>query len=195
MRRTGEKSPERDRESRIASQWGAKPVASVGSLSLEAIDVSGPQLYQNDVWQTLFARLRVEDPVHYCADSDYGPYWSLTKYDNIANAELDHATFSSSSELGGIQIEDRGNGGREIVNFIRMDPPEHTAHRKAIAPIVAPTNLANFEPLIRERTAGVLDVLPRNEIFDWGMAVYKIGILLLNLVPFIALHIVLRHAS
>jgi uncharacterized protein DUF6868 len=27
-----------------------------------------------------------------------------------------------------------------------------------------------------------------------GMAVYKIGILLLNLVPFIALHVVFRHA-
>jgi cytochrome P450 len=33
---------------------------------------------------------------------------------------------------------------------------------------VAPSNLANFEPLIRKRTADVLDALPRNETFDWA---------------------------
>jgi cytochrome P450 len=49
-----------------------------------------------------------------------------------------------------------------------MDPPGHTAQRRTVAPIVAPTNLANFEPLIRQRTADVLDALPRHEIFDWA---------------------------
>src|SRR5206468_1530833 len=39
--------------------------------------------------------------------------------------------------------------------------------RRTVAPIVAPSNLANFEPLIRKRTAEVLDALPRNETFDW----------------------------
>jgi cytochrome P450 len=33
---------------------------------------------------------------------------------------------------------------------------------------VAPSNLANFEPLIRKRTCAVLDALPRNETFDWA---------------------------
>ena len=49
-----------------------------------------------------------------------------------------------------------------------MDPPGHTAQRRTVAPIVAPSNLANFEPLIRKRTAAVLDALPRNETFDWA---------------------------
>ena len=52
-------------------------------------------------------------------------------------------------------------------NFIRMDPPRHTAQRRTVAPIVAPSNLANMEGLIRQRTVGVLDGLPRNETFDW----------------------------
>src|SRR5260370_16407428 len=51
--------------------------------------------------------------------------------------------------------------------FLQMDPPGHTAQRRTVAPIVAPSNLANFEPLIRKRTADVLDALPRNETFDW----------------------------
>ena len=57
--------------------------------------------------------------------------------------------------------------GQELANFIRMDPPGHTAQRRTVAPIVAPSNLANFEPLIRKRTSDVLDALPRNETFDW----------------------------
>ena len=49
-----------------------------------------------------------------------------------------------------------------------MDPPGHTAQRRTVAPIVAPSNLANFEQLIRDRTSDVLDALPRNETFDWA---------------------------
>jgi len=32
---------------------------------------------------------------------------------------------------------------------------------------VAPSNLNNWQGLIRERTAKVLDSLPRNETFNW----------------------------
>mgnify|MGYP005743221373 FL=1 len=78
--------------------------------------------------------------------------------------ELDHETYSS--EIGGTQLRDDPPGS-EIQNFIRMDPPTHTAERKTVAPIVAPFNLKNFTPTIRQRTCEVLDSLPRNEEFDW----------------------------
>jgi cytochrome P450 len=48
-----------------------------------------------------------------------------------------------------------------------MDPPRHTAQRKTVAPIVAPSNLANLQGTIEQRTAAVLDGLPRNQPFDW----------------------------
>ena len=133
---------------------------------LNSIDVSDPRLYQDDVWRPLFAQLRRDDPVHYCEASPFGPYWSVTRYDDIFAVELDHENYSSSSELGGIQVTDQPKG-QEFANFIRMDPPGHTAHRRTVAPIVAPSNLVNLEPLIRKRTSDVLDALPRNETFDW----------------------------
>ncbi len=132
----------------------------------EGIDVSDPALYEQDRWQPLFARLRAEDPVNYVPDSPFGPYWSITRYADIMAVELNHAVFSSSSEVGGIQITDVPPG-RELVSFIRMDPPGHTARRRTVAPIVAPTNLVNMEGLIRERTVRVLEGLPRGEVFDW----------------------------
>ena len=134
---------------------------------LQSIDVSDPRLYQDDTWRPLFAQLRRDDPVHYCEASPYGSYWSVTRYDDIFAVELDHETYSSASELGGIQVADQPRG-QERPNFIRMDPPGHTAQRRTVAPIVAPSNLANFERLIRERTSAVLDALPRNEVFDWA---------------------------
>ncbi len=138
----------------------------ISRLPLEKLDVSDPALYQNDNWRAYFQRLRQEDPVHYCADSPYGPYWSVTKYDDIMKVELDHAAYSSAAHLGGITIRDNPNG-KEMASFIGMDQPTHTGHRKAVAPIVAPNNLRNMEATIRGRTQEVLDCLPRNETFDW----------------------------
>jgi len=142
-------------------------MAQAQPRQLDSIDVSDPKLYQDDTWRPLFAHLRRNDPVHYCVSSPFGPYWSVTRYDDILAVELDHETYSSASELGGIQIADQPKG-QERPNFIRMDPPGHTAQRRTVAPIVAPSNLANFEPLIRRRTADVLDALPRHEVFDWA---------------------------
>src|SRR5258708_2977257 len=140
-------------------------MAQARQRRLNSIDVSDPHLYQDDNWRPLVLQLRRDDPVHYCEASPFGPYWSVTRYDDIFAVELDHANYSSSSELGGIQVTDQPKG-QEYVNFLRMDPPGHTAHRRTVAPIVAPSNIANLEALIRERTSDVLDALPRHETFD-----------------------------
>ena len=141
-------------------------MAQAVQRALASIDVGDPRLYQDDSWRPWFDQLRRDDPVHYCEVSPFGPYWSVTRYDDIFAVELDHENYSSSSEFGGIQLADQPKG-QERASFIRMDPPGHTAQRRTVAPIVAPTNLVNLEPLIRKRTSDVLDALPRNETFDW----------------------------
>ena len=131
--------------------------------SLEAIDVSDPQLYQDDVWYPYFARLRREDPVHYCRESRYGPYWSVTKYKDIMQVEINHQVYSSDAAIAIINPPK----GLERQSFIAMDPPKHDEQRVVVSPAVAPSNLTKMEGLIRERTERVLDGLPRNETFDW----------------------------
>jgi len=140
--------------------------ANVFAMPLDAIDVSDPKLYANDTWRPYFERLRREDPVHYTAESAYGPYWSVTKYKDIVRTEVNHHVFSSDSALGGIQIEEQPKDMTRP-SFIRMDPPRHDEQRRVVSPIVAPLNLANMEGLIRERTIRVLEALPRGETFDW----------------------------
>src|SRR5579863_2331366 len=133
------------------------------SVALDSIDVSDPKLYKDDAWYPYFARLRREAPVHYCRESPYGPYWSVTKYKDIMQVETNHQVYSSE---GAIAILDPPKG-LERQSFIAMDPPRHDAQRMVVSPAVAPGNLANMEGLIRERTARVLDGLPRGETFDW----------------------------
>ena len=135
----------------------------ISQLPLDQINVADPAMFQADAWRPVFARLRAEAPVHYCTESDFGPYWSVTKYDDITAVELDHETFSSEK---GIAIVD-SDPEEDLPSFIAMDPPKHTAQRRTVAPIVAPTNLRNFEDTIRERTAFTLDALPLGETVDW----------------------------
>lgn len=133
---------------------------------LEDYNVSLPDLWTHDAHWPYFERLRKEDPVHYCKDSEHGPYWSVTKYKDIMDVDTNHKVFSSESGLGGITIADPEDDF-ELPMFIAMDPPKHDAQRLAVSPIVAPDNLAKLEGLIRSRAGKIMDELPRGETFDW----------------------------
>src|SRR5690606_14867833 len=76
------------------------------SMPLEDMDPGHPELFQNFTFAPYFERLRKEDPVHYCKDSMFGPYWSVTKYNDIMEVETNHTVFSSAAALGGITIRD-----------------------------------------------------------------------------------------
>jgi len=136
------------------------------AIPLDQIDVSHPELWRTDSHWPYFERLRKEDPVHYCKESLFGPYWSVTRYDDIMAVDTNHQVFSSEAELGGITILDQGAELR-LPMFIAMDPPKHDQQRKVVSPAVSPANLQRFEPLIRERAGRILDELPRGETFDW----------------------------
>ena len=137
--------------------------AEAYAMPLDQIDLSVAERFRNNTLWPFFERIRAEDPVHYTAEHEFGPYWSVTKYNDIMAVDTNHAVFSSE---GGITIF---NEDEEfpLPMFIAMDPPKHDAQRKAVSPIVAPHNLANFEPIIRERVCRIFDELPVGETFDW----------------------------
>jgi len=133
---------------------------------LERFHVADAELFRTDTHWPWFERLRREDPVHFCQQSEYGPYWSVTKHRDIVAVDGNHHVFSSDSELGGIAIVD-GRGPREQSSFIALDPPMHDAQRKVITPMFSRENMAVLEPLIRSRAAKILDELPLGEPFDF----------------------------
>ena len=142
------------------------------SVPLDEMDPGHPSLFQQDTLWPHFERLRAEDPVHFTEDSMFGPYWSVTKYTDIMYVDTHHDIFSSEERLGGISLG--GGRGEEQMDeqyrlpmFIQEDPPHHDEHRKVVAPMFTPKNLADLQPLIRERAGKILDNLPRNEEFNW----------------------------
>ena len=156
------------------------PVAEAYSTPLADINPAKAERFQaNTIWP-YFERLRREDPVHFTAHSEFGPYWSLTRWDDIMAVDTDHETFSSAEGIALTNLEamaeqekimgPRRRGG---AGFITMDEPEHMPKRQAVTPTVAPRNLAKMEPVVRERAGAILDILPIGVPFDWVDLVSK----------------------
>jgi cytochrome P450 len=130
----------------------------------------------------IFTALRNEEPIAWCPEPWGGPgFWAITKYDDIQEISKRPDVFSSDGRLGGItlpspemyaarrsvtlrQLEQQEQtaelsvfeGGRSM---IVMDPPEHTQHRRMIAPGFTPNKLDALIPRIRERARVILDEL------------------------------------
>lgn len=146
-------------------------VLEAEKTQIEPIDVSKAELYAEDRWQEPFRKLRAEAPIQYVPDSKFGPYWSVSTYKPIVHVEALPKIFSSSYEYGGISIAfytDRllPDEFRQP-QFIAMDPPQHTAQRRTIAPAFGPSEVKAMQDEVRQRTADVLDSLPVGEAFDW----------------------------
>ena len=136
------------------------------STPLKDFHPGAPRLFQNDTLWPWFERLRKEEPVHYCTNAPIEPYWSVVKYNDIMHVDTSHGIFSSDISLGGISIRDVPPG-YDWPSFIAMDQPRHSAQRKTVSPMFTPTHLDELAKLIRERSAKVLDNLPRNETFNF----------------------------
>jgi cytochrome P450 len=132
-------------------------------IPLEDFDISQRELWARDVKMEYFARLRDEAPVHFCKDSEFGPYWSLTRYADIMEVDSNWQDFSSEPAITIIDPEE----DFPLPMFIAMDPPKHDDQRKTVQGAVAPANLKNLESTIRGRVQKVLDELPLGEEFDW----------------------------
>ena len=138
-------------------------IPDVSTVALEDIDVSNPFLFRQGKWESYFKRLRDENPVHFQKNSLFGPFWSITRYDDIVYVDKHHDLFSAEPFIVIGELPDE----LAVEMFIAMDPPKHDEQRQAVQGVVAPKNLKEMEGLIRERTRDVLDNLPLNQPFDW----------------------------
>ncbi len=141
---------------------------------LEDLDPSNALLWPNEEYWPIFERLRDEDPLHWCKEaweSGYrsddaahiGPYWSVTRYEDIMAIDTDHKRFSSEPSI----VLPNQADDFSLPMFIAMDQPKHDVQRKTVAPMVSPMSLGEMSKLIRERTQYVLDTVPIGEEFDW----------------------------
>ena len=150
-------------QQRVNDTQNAEAWRDPWSLPLESLDPARAILFKENVHEEYFRRLRQEDPVHYTAESEFGAYWSITKYNDIVAVDSNHKIFSSHKNIV------VGDAPDEFYSpmFIAQDPPIHDVQRRAAQPAVAPTQLADLEALIRQRVCSILDDLPVGDEFNW----------------------------
>jgi cytochrome P450 len=91
----------------------------------------------------VYRRLRQEDPVHRAAPG----FWALSRFEDVFQATLDTAAFSSAQGLT--------FGENEIVTLglkptlVMMDRPQHTTFRRLISRGFTPRKVAELEPALR----------------------------------------------
>jgi cytochrome P450 len=150
----------------MATQLRAAGPPDAGTTPLAEIDVTDPQLYALDQWRPWFARLRRDAPVHFCANSPFGAYWSICSHADIQAVEARPDLFSSSHEFGGITVVDLLDEFN-LPQFIAMDRPVHGEQRRVVAPSFGPGEIGRMALEVRKRTAELLDTLPFDTEFDW----------------------------
>lgn len=139
------------------------------TLPLDTFDVSKAAIFQQNAHGEYFRRLRKEAPVHYCPESQFGGFWSITRFNDIVAIDSNHRQFSS---LSSIVIGD-APPDFDTPMFIAQDPPIHDVQRKAVQPAVAPGQLSDIEALIRQRVSNILDDVPTGKRINWVEHVSK----------------------
>ena len=158
-------------------KWAIDVSINPYDIPLEQLDPSHPALFEHNCFAPYFQRLRNEDPVHFSKDSMFGPYWSITRYQDIMAVDANHKVFSSDINNGGIRMG--GQPTEEPVEdspfylpmFIMQDPPKHDAQRSVVSPSFTPGKLQEMRELISLRAKTIISNLPENEPFNWVRSV------------------------
>jgi cytochrome P450 len=96
---------------------------------------------------TMYKAMRDLNPVQEIKKDD-GDYWALSRFDDVFNAVIDAATFSSAQGLTMAYGEMEELGLEAPI--VMMDPPEHTQLRKLATKRFTPARVAVIEPMVRE---------------------------------------------
>ncbi len=125
-------------------------MTSVSADDLATIHPASPARFADGSVHEVMRRLRHEAPIHYTADSEFGAYWSLTRYKDIVEVEALPLRYSSEMERGGISLVDSDFVEPSTVEanrmemFIAMDPPRHTEKRRVVAPAFTPSEMTRL---------------------------------------------------
>ena len=77
----------------------AASVEDVYAIPLAELNPASTQRFQADTIWPVFERLRREAPVHFTPESEYGPYWSISRWEDIMAIDTNHEVFSSEPTI------------------------------------------------------------------------------------------------
>ena len=133
-------------------------------------DITSHDTFTNGVPHNTFARLRIEDPIHWTEYKDGIGFWSITRHEDISLMIGNTETFTSEY---GIRMEDQSY--EEYLarrTFQEIDGMEHRNLRMKVAKAFSGPVIREFEYSIRDLCSKILDDVFVDSKFD---AVEKIA--------------------
>ncbi|OBI15240.1 cytochrome [Mycobacterium sp. E2327] len=103
-----------------------------------------------------YRRMRDEAPVYYNPKYDF---YALTRYDDVAAAYKDTATYSSAHGASLDQVKSDDMNVRDLKLIILMDPPEHDRMRKLVSRAFTPRAIAGLESMVRDQISQAISAL------------------------------------
>ena len=111
-----------------------------------------PTTYAGDLHAALGA-LRVAAPIAWNATKGF---WAVSSHEGVSEVSSDPSRFCSAK---GILLDEIGVTYDTPPTMMHSDPPEHTRYRKLARPGFTNAVVRGLEPMVRERTGGMLDEL------------------------------------
>lgn len=112
----------------------------------------------------LFRQLQDRPDIHYNPEADGPGFWSLVRYDHVAEAARDHANFLSGQ---GTQIKDRRAEGHGHASVHNSDPPLHSQLRNIVLPSLSHGAIMQREARIDEIAKALVANAPKDQPFDF----------------------------
>lgn len=109
--------------------------------------------------------LREEAPVYH---NEKIGFWAVSRYHDCVDVHRDVAAFTSTHGLTIDQLtsDDFRTMSQSIESMIMMDPPMHDRMRKLVSRAFTPRRIADWEPVVDEAIAEILDGLEGRDEFD-----------------------------
>jgi len=142
-------------------------VTAPAKIRIDQINLSDPDVHARQEHHELLRVLRNEAPVHYFpGDNAFGPFWSITKYDDVLHISRNPLLFSSERGISipPAVLENQPTYDMMGRMLIVMDPPRHVRLRRLVNKGFTPRAVGMLEPEIRQITRDLLAAIaPRGE--------------------------------
>lgn len=135
----------------------ARTVEEQRTVPLTSVDLTDLSWFADGPPHTLFARMRIEAPVHRNNSADGQPRWSLTRAADITMVSKQPTLFSS--HLGGIWQRPDSVAPLDFTRnlLIIKDAPEHTKYRMILQAAFTPSTINKLELAVRDRVIALVD--------------------------------------
>lgn len=137
-----------------------------------------------------FARLREREPVSKVELFDGSTAWLVTSY-NLARQVFRDTRFSSNPRKPGFPLFSPGSAvvKQQDYSLLRMDLPEHRAHRTMLVPEFSPKRSETYLPVIEATADAAIDAMlagprPADLVKDFALTVPSVVICALLGVPY-----------